>query len=69
MSHCAATTAISTFASVTPSLSTPTSQRSTERLRDLGAEPVGSSSAEQDAILKRQMDQFRPIVTEMKLES
>jgi hypothetical protein len=30
---------------------------------------VGFSPAEQDAILKRQMDQFRPIIAEMKLES
>jgi tripartite-type tricarboxylate transporter receptor subunit TctC len=38
------------------------------RLREMGAEPIGSSSAEQDAILKRQMDQFRPIIREMKVE-
>ncbi len=38
------------------------------RLTELGAEPVGSSSAEQDAILRRQMDQFRPVIREMKLE-
>ena len=31
-----------------------------KRLRDMAAEPVGSSRAEQEAILKRQMDQFRP---------
>lgn len=39
-----------------------------KRLVELGAEPVGSSSAEQDAILRRQMDQFRPVIREMKLE-
>ena len=39
-----------------------------KRLTDLGADPVGSSSAEQDAILRRQMDQFRAVIREMKLE-
>jgi len=39
-----------------------------KRLRDMGAEPVGSSGAEQDAILKRQMDQFRPVIREIKIE-
>jgi tripartite-type tricarboxylate transporter receptor subunit TctC len=39
------------------------------RLRDIGAEPVGSSPAEQDAILKRQVDQFRPIIKEMRIEN
>jgi len=39
-----------------------------KRLADLGAEPVGSSPAEQEAILKRQMDQFRPVIREMKLD-
>ena len=39
-----------------------------KRLSDLGAEPVGSSPAEQDAILRRQMDQFRPVIREMKLD-
>src|SRR3954463_13566720 len=38
-------------------------------LRDVGAEPVGSSPADQDAILKRQVEQFRPIIKEMKIES
>ena len=38
------------------------------RLAELGAEPVGSTPAEQDAILRRQMDQFRPVIREMKLE-
>jgi tripartite-type tricarboxylate transporter receptor subunit TctC len=40
-----------------------------KRLTDIGAQPVGSSPAEQDAILKRQVDQFRPIIREMKIES
>src|SRR4051812_9374573 len=40
-----------------------------KRLLDVGAEPVGSSPAEQDAILKRQVEQFRPIIKEMKIES
>lgn len=39
------------------------------RLREVGAEPVGSSPAEQDAILKRQVEQFKPIIKEMKIES
>jgi tripartite-type tricarboxylate transporter receptor subunit TctC len=39
-----------------------------KRLRDMGAEPIGSTPAEQEAILKRQMDQFRPIIREMKID-
>jgi tripartite-type tricarboxylate transporter receptor subunit TctC len=39
-----------------------------KRLQELGAEPVGSTPAEQDAMLRRQMDQFRPVIKEMKLE-
>jgi tripartite-type tricarboxylate transporter receptor subunit TctC len=39
------------------------------RLRDMGAEPIGSTPAEQEAILKRQMDQFRPVIREMKVEN
>ena len=39
-----------------------------KRLSDLGADPVGSTPAEQDAILKRQMDQFRAVIKDMKLE-
>jgi tripartite-type tricarboxylate transporter receptor subunit TctC len=39
-----------------------------KRLRDMAAEPVGSSGAEQEAILKRQMDQFRPIIREIKID-
>ena len=38
------------------------------RLQEIGAEPVGSTPAEQDAILKRQVEQFRPIIKEMKIE-
>jgi len=29
---------------------------------------VGSSSADQDAILKQQLAQFRPIIKEMKID-
>jgi tripartite-type tricarboxylate transporter receptor subunit TctC len=39
-----------------------------KRLREIGAEPVGSSPAEQDAILKRQVDQFRPVIKDMRIE-
>jgi tripartite-type tricarboxylate transporter receptor subunit TctC len=39
------------------------------RLREIGAEPVGSSPAEQDAMLKRQVEQFRPIIKEMRIEN
>jgi len=39
-----------------------------KRLRDMAAEPVGSSPAEQDAILRRQMDQFRPVIREIKID-
>jgi tripartite-type tricarboxylate transporter receptor subunit TctC len=39
-----------------------------KRLADLGADPVGSSPAEQDAMLRRQMDQFRAVIREMQLE-
>jgi len=39
-----------------------------KRLRDMAAEPVGSSPAEQEAILKRQMDQFRPVIREIKTD-
>jgi tripartite-type tricarboxylate transporter receptor subunit TctC len=39
-----------------------------KRLVELGAEPVGSTPAEQEAMLHRQMDQFRPVIREMKLE-
>src|SRR3954470_24947384 len=33
-----------------------------KRLTDTGAEPVGSSPADQEAILKKQIQQFRPII-------
>jgi tripartite-type tricarboxylate transporter receptor subunit TctC len=39
-----------------------------KRFTEIGAEPVGSSSADQDAILKKQLAQFRPIIKEMKLD-
>jgi len=39
-----------------------------KRLTDIGAQPVGSTPAEQDAILKRQVDQFKPIIKDMKIE-
>ena len=39
-----------------------------KRLVELGAEPVGSSPAEQNAMLKNQMDQFRSVIKEMRLE-
>jgi tripartite-type tricarboxylate transporter receptor subunit TctC len=39
-----------------------------KRFTEIGAEPVGSTPAEQDAILKRQVDQFRPIIKEMRIE-
>ena len=39
-----------------------------KKLLDMGAEPVGSTSAEQDAVLRKQMEQFRPIIATIKLE-
>ena len=39
-----------------------------KKLLDLGAEPVGSTPAEQDAVLRKQMDQFRPIIATIKSE-
>jgi tripartite-type tricarboxylate transporter receptor subunit TctC len=39
-----------------------------KRFADLAAESVGSSPAEQDAIVKRQAAQFRPIIMTIKLE-
>jgi tripartite-type tricarboxylate transporter receptor subunit TctC len=39
-----------------------------KRLAEMGAEPVGSNGAAQEEILKRQMDQFRPIIKDMKLD-
>jgi tripartite-type tricarboxylate transporter receptor subunit TctC len=40
-----------------------------KRLTEIGAEPVGSTPAEQDAILRRQVQQFRPVIKEMKIEN
>jgi tripartite-type tricarboxylate transporter receptor subunit TctC len=39
-----------------------------KRLNEIAAEPVGSSPAEQDAILRWQIAQFTPIIKEMHLE-
>ena len=39
-----------------------------KRLSDLAADPIGSSPQEQEAILRRQMEQFRPVIKEMKLD-
>jgi len=39
-----------------------------KRFTDLAAEAVGSSPADQDAIVKRQAAQFRPIIQTIKLE-
>jgi|SoiMethySBSTD1v2_1073268.scaffolds.fasta_scaffold04699_7 tripartite-type tricarboxylate transporter receptor subunit TctC len=39
-----------------------------KRFTDLGAEPVGSSSREQTAIVLQQMKQFTPVIREMKLD-
>src|SRR5687768_11438264 len=39
-----------------------------KRLRDMAAEPVGSPAAEQEAVLKRQMDQFQPIIREIRID-
>ncbi|MEP7301459.1 MAG: tripartite tricarboxylate transporter substrate binding protein [Caldimonas sp.] len=39
-----------------------------KRMADLSAIPVGSTGAEQDAILRKQIEQFRPIIREMRLE-
>jgi len=39
-----------------------------KRLREMAAEPAGSSPAEQEAILKRQMDQFRPVIREIRID-
>jgi tripartite-type tricarboxylate transporter receptor subunit TctC len=38
-----------------------------KQLTDLGAEPVGSTPAEQEAIFRRQMEQFRPVIQDMKI--
>lgn len=39
-----------------------------KRLSDLAADPVGSSPKEQEDVLRKQMDQFRPVIREMKLD-
>ena len=39
-----------------------------KRFSDLGAESVGSTGAAQKAMLVRLMDQFRPVIREMKLD-
>ena len=39
-----------------------------KRFTDLAADPIASSPAEQEAILRRQMEQFRPVIKEMKLD-
>lgn len=39
------------------------------RLSEMGAEAVGSNGVAQDEIFKRQMNQFRAIIREMKIES
>ena len=36
-----------------------------KRLTDIAAEPVGSTPAEQDAMLRKQVAQFRPIIQEL----
>ncbi len=36
-----------------------------KRLNEIAAEPVGSSPAEQDAVLKKQVAQFRPLIKEL----
>jgi tripartite-type tricarboxylate transporter receptor subunit TctC len=40
-----------------------------KRLNELGAEAVGSAPAAQDAMLRQQMNQFRDIIREMKIEN
>ncbi len=39
-----------------------------KRLSDLAAEPIGSSPKEQEAMFRKQMQQFTPVIREMKLE-
>ena len=38
------------------------------KLTELGAEPIGSTPAEQDAVLRKQREQFRPIIATIKFE-
>lgn len=39
-----------------------------KRLTELAAEPVGSSPADQDAVLKMQVAQFRPLIKELDIK-
>lgn len=39
-----------------------------KRLTELAAEPVGSTPAEQDAVLKMQVAQFRPLIKELDIK-
>ncbi|MGQ0651856.1 MAG: Bug family tripartite tricarboxylate transporter substrate binding protein [Betaproteobacteria bacterium] len=39
-----------------------------KRMRDMAAEPAGSTPAEQEAVFKRQMDQFRPVIREIRID-
>ena len=39
-----------------------------KRFQDLAAEPIASSPKEQEAMLRKQMEQFRPVIREMKLD-
>ena len=39
-----------------------------KRFGDIAAQPVGSSPADQDALLRKQVEQFRPIIKDMKLD-
>lgn len=39
-----------------------------KRFSGMGAQSVGSSPAEQDAILRRQMDQFRDVIRSLKID-
>ena len=38
------------------------------RLQELGAEPLGSSAADMDALVRRQMAQFKPVIDTLPLE-
>jgi tripartite-type tricarboxylate transporter receptor subunit TctC len=39
-----------------------------KRLNEIAAEPVGSSPAEQEAVLRKQVAQFRPLITELGIK-
>jgi hypothetical protein len=41
---------------------------SVKRFADLAAQAVGSTPAEQEAIVRRQAAQFRPVIQTIKLE-